>query len=55
MTLPSRFPGWLAALAVALLCCERRRRAARRKASGPERFGRNLPWDKFKGADLDRR
>ena len=54
MTLPSRFPGWLAAIAAALLCSSGARAAAE-KPSAPERLGRDLPWDKFKGADLDRR
>ena len=54
MTLPSRFPGWLAAIAAALLCSSGAGAAAE-KPSGPERLGRDLPWDKFEGADLDRR
>ena len=34
---------------------ERRRRDERRKAIQPQRLGRNFPWNKFEGADLDRR
>ena len=49
MTLPSRLSARLAALAAALLS-----RAAPR-CGRKARIGRSLPWDKFKGADLDRR
>ena len=55
MTLPSRLPGRLAALAAALLCSSGAGAAAAEQASQLQRLGRNLPWDKFKGADLDRR
>ena len=55
MKLPSRLPGWLAAIAAALLCSSGAGAAAAEKPSRPQRLSRNLPWDKFKGADLDRR
>ena len=55
MTLPSRVPEWLATMAAALLCSSGAGATAAEKPSGPNELGRALPWDKFKGAHLDRR